>query len=658
MIARNALYYGRKDDLPERRDLRAGPLSVVFEQGDLRYIRLGAHEMVRRIYVAVRDHNWGTAPAVLANLDIETTAGAFRISYDCTNQLGDIDFVWHAEVAGDAGGTITFSMDGIARCTFLRNRIGFCVLHPMRECAGQPCVVEHADGTTEDSAFPLLISPHQPFYDMRAIAYPVVPGVRAEVRFSGDIFEMEDQRNWTDASFKTYCTPLRIPYPAEVKAGTRITQTITLSLQMAGVVPGETTPAVDEDVTFELQPAVQLSLPRIGLGMAGHGQPLSEQEITRLKALNLSHLRVDLNLYGDVEVPLHRAIAAARGLGTSLEAALFLTDGAAHELEYLGAVVLPAFHPPVCTWLIYHTAEKSTSAGWIELARSLLGSYDSSARFGSGTNAYFTELNRTRPPAHLLDLVSYSVNPQVHAFDNASLVETLPAQGVTVQTAREFARDCPVAVSPVTLKPRFNPDASGPEPPLTPGELPAQVDVRQMSLFGAGWTLGSLKYLAESGCYSVTYHETTGWRGVMETAQGSLLPDRFQSTPGAVFPMYHVFADVGEFAGGHVIKSTSTKPLEVDGIALEKDGRRRVLVANLTAQTKRVTVYGLSEQVLVRMLDETNAEAAMQAPETFRSGQGETMAAPGGALTLSLHPFTLACIDLVSRPNHDKEDER
>ena len=31
-----------------------------------------------------------------------------------------------------------------------------------------------------------------------------------------------------------------------------------------------------------------------------------------------------------------------------------------------------------------------------------------------------------------------------------------------------------------------------------------------MSLFGAGWTAGSLKYLAEGGAHSLTYYETTG----------------------------------------------------------------------------------------------------------------------------------------------------
>ena len=121
-------------------------------------------------------------------------------------------------------------------------------------------------------------------------------------------------------------------------------------------------------------------------------------------------------------------------------------------------------------------------------------------------------------------------------------METLAAQAVTLQSARRFCADRPLAVSPVTLRPRFNPNATGPEPAAAPDELPPQVDVRQMSLLGAGWTLGSIKYLADGGAASATYYETTGWRGVMETEQGSPLPRRFRSEPGMVFPLYHVLA--------------------------------------------------------------------------------------------------------------------
>ena len=72
---------GRVAPPPEARTLRAGPLSVVFESGDLRYVRLGDREVVRRIYVAVRDRNWGTVPARLADVTIEEQPDRFLIRY-------------------------------------------------------------------------------------------------------------------------------------------------------------------------------------------------------------------------------------------------------------------------------------------------------------------------------------------------------------------------------------------------------------------------------------------------------------------------------------------------------------------------------------------------------------------------------------------------
>ena len=46
-----------------------------------------------------------------------------------------------------------------------------------------------------------------------------MPGVFATVRMEGDAFEMEDHRNWTDASFKTYVRPLALPWPYVLPAG-------------------------------------------------------------------------------------------------------------------------------------------------------------------------------------------------------------------------------------------------------------------------------------------------------------------------------------------------------------------------------------------------------------------------------------------------------
>jgi len=652
MLPKHVLLDGVNEPPPASIPLRAGPLTLLYENGDLRYIRLGQQEILRRVYVAVRDHNWGTVLPVFANVKVDSGEQTFHIAYDVSNGQGDIDFFWQGTISGEADGTIIMTMDGVARSTFQRNRIGFCILHPMT-CAGQPVRIEHTGGSIEESAFPTYIAPQlivdgtvkpmSSFAEMRGIAHEVLPGLWAHLRFQGDVFETEDQRNWTDASFKTYSTPLRLPFPVEVTKGTRIRQSLTLTL--AGGVPQPDKNDSDEDLTFAIMPGAGEPLPRIGLGIASHDQPLSPGEIERLQALHLSHLRVELHLAEpDCDVKLRRAAAAAGAIGATLAAALFLSDAAEVELAaFLND--LDEIKPPVHVWMIFHEGEKGTSQTWMQLARKSLASYDPAISIGSGTNAFFAELNRQRPPLAEIDFVCYSLNPQVHAFDNLSLVETLPAQAATVKSARQFIGDKPLAITPVTLKMRFNPNATGPEPEPAAGEMPPQVDVRQMSLFGAGWTLGSLKYLAGSDVQSLTYYETTGWRGVMETEAGSPLPDRFPSLPGSVFPMYHVFAAVSEFAGGRVVPSRSSNNLKVEGMALRKAGHTRLLLANLSPETQQVVIQGLAEQVTVAVLDETNVIEAMTAPETFRQQPGQVAPAPGGLLALNLAPYAFARVD-------------
>ncbi len=655
MLSKNVLYYGKDEPLPERLELHAGPLSLMYEQGDLRYIKLGDREVLRRVYVAIRDRNWGTILPAFSSVQLDVASDSFRITYDVENKQGDIDFFWHGTIVGNAQGTITFAMDGMARSTFMKNRIGFCVLHPS-SAAGAACLVEHVDGTRERAALPLIISPDQPvvpFAEMAALAHEVMPGVWAEIHFSGEIFWMEDQRNWTDASYKTLCTPLRLPYPVEIKTGTKVLQSITLSLkderQIVGG-SGSRAEAAVSPLSFTLQRSVSAKpLPALGLGSASHGQLLSERELTRLSALQPNHLRVDLTLSDPAyEATLRRASTEAEAIGIPLELALFISGNGEAELIHLRSIV-EQVRPRIGIWLAYPAKESYTGGtSFVEvvtLARKHLGDYDPKARWGTGTNTDLIWLLRTPPPIDLIDAVTFAITPQVHAFDNASIVETLEAQAAAAMSAQQLAGNRSVIVSPVTLKMRHNPYATGPVPQTPQGQLPPQVDVRQMSLLGAGWTVGSLKYLAESGVNSITYYETTGWRGVMETESGSPLPNVFRSLPGSVFPLYHVLADVGEFSGGEVIPSRSSDILQVDGLAVRKDRRLRVILANLNNEHCRVTVWNLGERAWVRQLDETNVEEAMRSPESFRARSGQLLQTAAGILEIELLPYAVARID-------------
>lgn len=642
MFPRNVIYYGREEPLAEQVELRAGPLKVTYEGGDLRYIRLGDLEILRRVYVAIRDRNWGTVAPVFSNVQIEDSGSSFRIRYDVENRQGEIDFAWTGTITGDEHGVITFTMDGAARSTFMKNRIGFCVLHPAAS-AGHACRVTHVDGSEEMGRLPVEINPDQPvrpFADMASLAYEAAPGLWAEVTFRGDLFEMEDQRNWTDASFKTYSTPLSLPYPAEITTGTRVTQSITLALR--GELPAAAAPADGGEqsaVTLAFDPADRWQpLPRLGLGVSSREEPLSERAVQRLRALNLHHLRVDLPLSDPSwQARLTRAAAEAQTLDVGLEAALIVSEEMDAELTALRRV-LDAAQPPVCSWIVYPAQENylggSPTEAVLRAARQHLADWSPGVPFATGSNQDFIYLQRTPQPMHLADRLSFALNPQVHAFDNASIVETLEAQTVMAESARKLAQGKPVQASPITLKPRHNPYATVPASILPPGALPPQVDPRQMSLFGAAWTLGSLRAMTAGAVSSATYYETTGWRGVMETESGSP-SSGFRSTPGMVFPLYHVFAVVADFVNGEALPLRSSQPLAITGLALRHRDRQRVLLANLSPHPQTVRLKGFPELSRLRMLDET----------TFGQDLSAQPAHPFRGAEIQLRPYALACLD-------------
>ena len=645
--------YGRDEPLPERRLLQAGPLTAVLEGGDLRYVAVGGREVVRRLYVAVRDRDWGTVPVRYEAYEAHQDGLAFVVRFTAVHDDGDAGFTWEGRITGTSAGVVTLSMDGVATRTFLRNRIGWCLLHPM-DLAGVPVEVEHPNGATEPGVFPTAISPHQPFFDIVAMEHAAGEegDGRLAIRFAGDLFEMEDQRNWTDASYKTYSTPLREPYPVSIGAGERVAQSVTLavaagaSLALAlGGEPGAE--AMGVAVTVDAEPGG--SLPPIGLAIAFHRAPPTEVEIARLRALAPAHLRAKLDATGEGwEERLGRAAEQATALGAGLELEVLTGDGG-EGLERL-VPVLAALGVPLARLLVFPASGLVTTAPVLDRARRLLTEAGSGAPVGGGSRAYFTQLNRAAAELPLagMDVVGYSVNPQVHAFDEASLVETLAALATTVESARAIAGDRPLVVGPVTLRPRFNPDATGPAPEVGPEELPPSVDPRQLSLFAAGWTVGALRRLAAAGADALTFYETIGWRGVMERSRGLTRRARFPSQPGMLFPLYHVLADAAEFAGAALLPVATDAPLAVEALALRAGGRLRILVASFRDESTRVT---LSLPALtggrLRLLDETTYAAATGDGDTFRRRVDRVIEDGAETIELELRPFAVATIDGV-----------
>jgi hypothetical protein len=590
----------------DRVSLRAGPLTLEFDRGMLRWIRCGSREVLRGIYVAVRDAHWQTVPGTLAALAVESGPDRFRARFRSSHREGPIHFDWQGVLEGDADGTVRFAMDGEAHSTFLKNRIGICVLHPIDECAGQPCEVERADGEVVRGVFPRFVSPQQPFLGIRALRHEVVPGLVAELRFLGDVFEMEDHRNWSDASFKTYSTPLALPYPAEIPAGARVQQSVTLRL-VGDARPRPVLLGGSEPVRVLVDPGPLLPLPRLGLGAPTGGRP-TEAERSQLGKLALDHLRVDLHLSDPgVEGELAAAVEESRALDVPLELALFLSDDAEGDLQAF-ATLARRRTPRVGIWLLFREATATTSDGLVAQARRFLLSVDPQARFGGGTDLNFAELNRGRPSAAELDQVSFSLNPQVHAFDDATLIENLTSFPSLADSARAFVGSCPLALSPVTLRPR----------PRGVAPVPAEAaDPRYATPFGAVWTAGLLAAATETGFASLTLFEPVGPRGLIDGER--------------VHPLFHVLEAGAAMKGGFALRARSEAPGRVQALAFRKGRHTRALVFNLGPGEVQALLGGLP----------LGAQATSLQPGRERGAATPT----SEGYRLALGPYEIVCVE-------------
>jgi len=501
-----------------------------------------------------------------------------------------------------------------------------CVLLPLDEYMGRRCGIERVDGTRVAGKFPgRLIAPHQPFTGIRALFLRPAAGMSAEIRFEGDAFEMEDQRNWTDASFKVYCPPLTDAIPVHVKKGDRFSQKIRIKVLTDGMAPGGRRSRTGAS-WFSRQ---SFAIPEIGVGLGDAASSLTAREAGLVRACGFSHVRAELRCDGrDIPRAVRAAALKAEALGLPLEAAIFLRGDKRSIAEGAATLskALRGNDARVKRCLVFRIAERVTSRETMDAfgvgAPRLRGQAD----IVSGTDGYFVEINRNRPPLRGARGVCYSVNPQVHTFDDEAVLDNIEGQLHVLRSARSLFPDKNIAVSPVTLRPRLNPLAPkkdhGPDP-------------RQKTLLGAVWTLGSIIRSARGGASCVTYYETSGDCGIM--ARGGR----------SVFPMYHVFADVGEFAGGRLRPLEAPPGYGIDGCALEKGSRASYLIANLTPVPRVAVLEGMPRTLAVRRLDDESLGFARTLPREFRLQRGTAVNAKAGMLRIRLSPYAIVRLDEV-----------
>lgn len=129
----------------------------------------------------------------------------------------------------------------------------------------------------------------------------------------GDTFEMEDQRNWTDASYKTYVRPLALPWPYLIAKGDAVDQTITLTVSgAAGRIE-----SADRPLSLGIGQRVAGSfMPSLGVGLHPKDLDATEQILSALRQAKPSHLVCHYDpRFGHSAIDLQRMAALGKALG-------------------------------------------------------------------------------------------------------------------------------------------------------------------------------------------------------------------------------------------------------------------------------------------------------------------------------------------------------
>ncbi|MBM3516816.1 MAG: hypothetical protein FJX56_02805 [Alphaproteobacteria bacterium] len=645
--------YGSTEAAPEMVPLAVGPLSFTLDRGALRWVKLGDVEVLRQVSFTIRDRIWGTVVPTLRDVAIEKGAAGLRVRFVAESRLDEGVLTWHADIRGEPDGNLRFSVSATPDRDVSTNRTGFVVLHPLEGVAGRPVEVEQVDGSRVQAAFPALIAPDQPISHIRALKHEVVPGVFATCRMDGETWEMEDHRNWTDANFKTYSRLLSSPWPYTIRAGERVEQAVSLTFDgpAAKVEPAVRTATIAVDVGE----AVTGVMPRIGIGVPSEyaAAALGASDLLRFLApqfliceyIPAAGDRPDVLVrYRDLaaalgtEAVLHAVLpnqaepraelaALAQDVGRAgLQPAALVPTPAPHLMSILPGTTPPAM-PPLTE---IYAAARAAFPGVV---------------LGGGMHSFFTELNRTRPPAALLDYVTHATCNVIHAADDRSVMETLAALPHIVRTTCSFIGDKPYRVGPSKIGMRHNPYGASFAPnPDNIRLTMVKMDPRQRGCFAAAWAVGYVAELAQGGVEAIALCEPVGELGLIYR-RGAYAQPWFDGEPRAqVYPVFHAVRWLAHAAGLGRLRVSVSAPGAVTALACRRPSAMTLWIANLSDETREIRTSGIrGERAFVHLLDETTfvhattdvrdfADAAAGAPDVGR---------------LVLRPYAVVRIDAI-----------
>jgi hypothetical protein len=547
-------------------------ISILRDDIYIRSIKYFDIEIIKLISFLIRDKNWNNYIPKKLNQKILINKKTINFKFDL-----EFSDKYQKLITTNSyiikSNSIIIKSKGRFLTDFETNRAGFNILLPLKNVVGEKIRVTDSNSNILISKFPVTILPDQPFINMSAIDYSMKNMIKLNFKFQGIKFEMEDQRNWGDASFKIYSGSLLDPFPYLIKKNTNFFQQIEINFKHIKSLKNLKN---IKSANIKIQKKLNIVAPKIGIKFEDSNYKilykndlnfdfvLKEFDLTKsnFNVFDFKKINININLFAIflidhndlIDNVINKIINILKKIDCEVSY-IFICPK-----TYLNSYQPTGIWPNVPLLSEYNKKIKKKLKN---------------IKIASGMVTNFTELNRKRPVGNY-DIISFSFTPIVHDASDHGILETPETIDHIFKTLKKINSQCDIHIGPISLGMHHNPYGKKliKNSKKTRIEMTNQ-DLRHDSLFSIVWSVGMYQELSKHNIKLLTFNNLFGHHGIYEK--------NFNKRPLYIF--------------NKVITNFAEKKLCVlsyninfYSICILEENKYKILISNKTRKIKNVTM--------------------------------------------------------------------
>ena len=585
--------------------------SVLRDNLFLRNIKYNNIEILKLISFLVRDKNWNNySPEIIKTSSYNKDQ---KLHFEFDLKYGDVEQLEVKLLLSIGSNSVKLIANGKFLTDFWTNRIGFNLLLPLDGVVNQQVIVSKSDQTTETLKYPLIIQPDQPMVKFNNLSYEMFDSIALNIRFDGIHFEMEDQRNWGDASYKIYSGSLLDPFPYKENKNSAFHQEIEITVREKN----NSLETISNQNIIPLNIQEEYAMPKIGIKV--------DNETNGIDIVNVDFVYHLVDFERNTEskpkfnnLPIY--------LVALIDHTKKVKDIVKDIKDYILSNKISVDKILICPKIYLNSFQPAGE--WPSVPK--LGDYYKEAKIQlpdvhifSGMVTNFTELNRKKPDGKF-DGINFSFTPIVHDASDYGVLDTPNSLKYILHSVNNFSKDTPIHIGPMTLGMHFNPYGEKLAANIDQVRLEmTDFDPRHDSLIGLNWTIAVFAETLSKNTKFITIASLKGVHGILTESNQKR-------------PLFYLYEVLLYFKNAKIYKIE--KMNSISGVKLVKEKKMYYLLTN---NSSNQTSYILENETLLQesYLNKNNFDQVNKSQFSFLNFADSTK-------SLSFEPYEIKLIQV------------